>query len=116
MQQDIRREAWSAPARRKIAPGQAKNRQDAHHASSYLKAYTNAASTAACQLLDYMYHMWHATHPSASTCWYLRILLIHKSEDRSELLAIYTYGIEGTGCVDECLTVDYECYSPSDAQ
>jgi len=49
MQQDIRREAWSAPARRKIAPGQAKNRQAAQHARNYLKAYTKAASTAGSQ-------------------------------------------------------------------
>jgi hypothetical protein len=49
MQQDIRREAWSAPARRKIAPGQAKIRQAAQHVRSYLKSYTNAASTAGGQ-------------------------------------------------------------------
>jgi hypothetical protein len=36
MQQDIRREAWSAPARRKIAPGQAKNRQAAQLARKKL--------------------------------------------------------------------------------
>jgi hypothetical protein len=54
MQQDWKREseAWSAPARRKIAPGPARQAGHTHvaqHARSYLKSDTNAASTAVCQ-------------------------------------------------------------------